>query len=304
MLPALSLPDELPSPEELQEARFANDHARPSSAALRPSSPILKYEDPVLARPHEVFDLGMGHDSLPQYISLCKTTNGRKEEFGGAVRTRRRSPKDDNMTLLKAIIPNREWTDEDGEWVQTVSSAEWTRADLEALKRKVDATLATCQARPRAICAVREQIFSELFDEIIREVTIECPERGLLLLRLRDEARMNLETYTEIYRDSVVFSNRKAEDTRAELDKFQRLLAKLEGQASDLQARARSLDAELKVINRSNAFSRTTINLERTEHLQLARAEKKALEEAISKTQKKLKEASATIAPTIVISAT
>lgn len=32
------------------------------------------------------------------------------------------------------------------------------------------------------------------------QITLECPERGLLLLRLRDEARMNLETYTEIYR--------------------------------------------------------------------------------------------------------
>lgn len=32
------------------------------------------------------------------------------------------------------------------------------------------------------------------------QISLECPERGLLLLRLRDETRMNLETYAEIFR--------------------------------------------------------------------------------------------------------
>lgn len=38
------------------------------------------------------------------------------------------------------------------------------------LHNKVDAKLSTFQARPGAVCAVREQVFSELFDEVIREV--------------------------------------------------------------------------------------------------------------------------------------
>ena len=45
-----------------------------------------------------------------------------------------------------------------------------TRAELEMVRGRVDELLATLQARPGAVCAVRERIFSELYDELIREV--------------------------------------------------------------------------------------------------------------------------------------
>lgn len=51
-----------------------------------------------------------------------------------------------------------------------VSSAERTRAELELLHGEVDARLSAFQARPGAVCAVREQVFSDLYDEVIREV--------------------------------------------------------------------------------------------------------------------------------------
>lgn len=52
-----------------------------------------------------------------------------------------------------------------------VSSAVRTRSELEMVHGRVDTQLATLKARPRAVCAVRERVFSELYDEVIREVT-------------------------------------------------------------------------------------------------------------------------------------
>lgn len=52
-----------------------------------------------------------------------------------------------------------------------VSTRERNRLDLDSLQSKVDARLTKLQARPGAICVVREQVFSELFDELIREVS-------------------------------------------------------------------------------------------------------------------------------------
>lgn len=77
-----------------------------------------------MVRPHAGFDLGMGHDSLPQYASLYKAADEqrRKEAIGGARRTIKRPVRNENTAVLKAIIPNREWADDAGEWVQTVSS--------------------------------------------------------------------------------------------------------------------------------------------------------------------------------------
>jgi hypothetical protein len=51
------------------------------------------------------------------------------------------------------------------------------------------------QARETGICPVREELYSQCMDELIRQVTINCAERGLLLLRVRDEMRMSIAAY-------------------------------------------------------------------------------------------------------------
>jgi dynein light intermediate chain len=48
-------------------------------------------------------------------------------------------------------------------------------------------------------------------DELIRQVTISSPERGLLLLRLRDELRMSIAAYQSLYAASITFGQRKAQ---------------------------------------------------------------------------------------------
>ena len=65
-------------------------------------------------------------------------------------------------------------------------------------------------------------------DELIRQITINCAERGLLLLRVRDEARMTISAYETLYESSIAYGIRKA------------LMA--EQRKSELDAKIRSLD--------------------------------------------------------------
>lgn len=58
-------------------------------------------------------------------------------------------------------------------------------------------------------------------DELIRQVTINCAERGLLLLRVRDEIHMTIAAYQTLYESSIAFGMRKAlvaEQRRAEME--------------------------------------------------------------------------------------
>lgn len=58
-------------------------------------------------------------------------------------------------------------------------------------------------------------------DELIRQVTINSPERGLLMLRVRDEIRMTIDAYKTLYQSSVTFGVRKqlqAEQGMAEME--------------------------------------------------------------------------------------
>lgn len=41
-------------------------------------------------------------------------------------------------------------------------------------------------------------------------MTINCAERGLLLLRVRDEIRMTIAAYQTLYESSIAFGIRKA----------------------------------------------------------------------------------------------
>jgi dynein light intermediate chain len=57
---------------------------------------------------------------------------------------------------------------------------------------------------------------------LIRQVAINCAERGLLLLRVRDELQMTLRAYQTLYESSVAFGMRKAlmaEQGKSELER-------------------------------------------------------------------------------------
>ena len=97
--------------------------------------------------------------------------------------------------ILNSILPPREWTEDGQLWVQYVSSTPATRLDVINLQEQLDQRLLQRQARETGICPVREELYAQCFDELIRQVTINCAERGLLLLRVRDEIRMTIAAY-------------------------------------------------------------------------------------------------------------
>ncbi|XP_064028548.1 axonemal dynein light intermediate polypeptide 1 isoform X2 [Pogoniulus pusillus] len=137
--------------------------------------------------------------------------------------------------LLNAILPPREWEEENHRWVQEVSSAPGTRLDVVQLQEQLDLKLQQRQARETGICPVRRELYSQCFDELIRQTTIACAERGLLLLRVRDELQMTLAAYQTLYESSTAFGLRKAlqaEQGRADMEKR---IAELEKEKQELE---------------------------------------------------------------------
>ncbi|XP_054026660.1 axonemal dynein light intermediate polypeptide 1 [Dryobates pubescens] len=137
--------------------------------------------------------------------------------------------------LLNAILPPREWGKENHRWVQEVSSAPGTRLDVVQLQEQLDLRLQQRQARETGICSVRRELYSQCFDELIRQTTIACAERGLLLLRVRDELQMTLAAYQALYESSTAFGLRKAlqaEQGKADMEKR---IAELEEEKQELE---------------------------------------------------------------------
>ena len=59
------------------------------------------------------------------------------------------------------------------------------------------------------LCPIREDIYAQCFDELIRQVAVNCIERGTLLTRVRDEMRMTISAYQTLYESAVAFGIRK-----------------------------------------------------------------------------------------------
>lgn len=79
--------------------------------------------------------------------------------------------------------------------MQYTSKTPPSRGDLAQLHEALDKRLVQRQANERGLCPVRSELYSQVFDELIRQVTLDLPERGLLLLRIRDESRMTIDAY-------------------------------------------------------------------------------------------------------------
>ena len=126
--------------------------------------------------------------SLVKYNTpiLVNTTGGAKGKKGGVKKPEKETTQTED--ILNSILPPREWTEDGHLWVQYVSSTPATRLDVVNLQERLDHQLQSRQARETGICPIREELYSQCFDELIRQITINCAERGLLLLRVCDEA--------------------------------------------------------------------------------------------------------------------
>mmetsp|Transcript_21928 Transcript_21928/g.52035 ORF Transcript_21928/g.52035 Transcript_21928/m.52035 type:complete len:245 (+) Transcript_21928:57-791(+) len=169
---------------------------------IPPVESLVKYDKPVL-------------------VSSSKDKAKSKKTKAEALGVDKKAKALQTEDILNAILPPREWT-EDGElWVQYVSAVPATRSDAISLGEHLDQRLQLRRARDSGICTIREELYAQTFDELIRQVTIECAERGLLFLRIRDESRMRIAAYQTLYESSLAFAVRKAvqgEDEKSELE--------------------------------------------------------------------------------------
>ena len=150
--------------------------------------------------------------------------------------------------ILNSILPPREWTEDGQLWVQYVSSTPATRLDVINLQENLDHKLQLRQSRETGICPIREELYAQCFDELIRQVTINCAERGLLLLRVRDEIRMTTASYQTLYESSISFGMRKSLSSSIARTVMSKKISSLELETKDLTNQVSELTSRIQNI--------------------------------------------------------
>lgn len=113
--------------------------------------------------------------------------------------------------VLDAMFPPRTSVSEDGsETVQYVSRVPSNRQDAMALHSLLTLCLNKYQARETGLCPIRRTLYDRTFDELIRQVTVNCVDQGLLLFGVRNEFRVTLLSYKSMYESCLRFGLRFA----------------------------------------------------------------------------------------------
>ncbi|KDO30339.1 hypothetical protein SPRG_05050 [Saprolegnia parasitica CBS 223.65] len=158
--------------------------------------------------------------------------------------------------VLNAMLPPQMWKEETGFWMRYTSAEPSTRFDVIKLQEQMDGKLLKRQARESGICPVREDIYAQCFDELIREVAINSPERGLLLLRIRDEIRMTTDAYKTLYESSITFGVRKQLQAEQGMGSLEDRIHVLTEEKREYENKVLELTNKLEVIEKRSSERR------------------------------------------------
>jgi dynein light intermediate chain len=158
--------------------------------------------------------------------------------------------------ILHNLLPPRKFEENGEAWLQHVSSAPATRLDVVNLQKRLDEALEARQARELGLCPVREELYAQLFDELIRQVTVECAERGVLLMRVRDEGRMTVAAYRALYESAIAYGMRKVLLSEQGRGESASKLAAAEAERAALQRQVGELRARLEASERRESDRR------------------------------------------------
>ena len=112
-------------------------------------------------------------------------------------------------SYLDTILPPKESTEDGQIYMQFVSCVPADKNDVIKLSKDLENQMKIRQARETGICNNREELYSECFDELIRQVTINSLQRGELLNHVKDQMKETTNYYQKLYESAMAFAMRK-----------------------------------------------------------------------------------------------
>merc|ERR1712224_800477 len=123
--------------------------------------------------------------------------------------------------------------------------------------------------------------YSQCFNELIRQVALNLPERGLLLMRVRDEMKLTISAYNTLYESSVAFSTRKAIQAQDGIGDMEKKLGELEAECRALEEESVQLSQKLETTKRRENEKINVMKKKHTEAVEYLMRSNTQLEKAV-----------------------
>ncbi|ETO25530.1 hypothetical protein RFI_11611 [Reticulomyxa filosa] len=168
--------------------------------------------------------------------------------------------------IIKPPSENRSHTDS----ILSLSITHRNRPQLQELTHEYEDFCKTYQTKQTGIDHTRTHLTFQLFDELIRECAIDCSERGLMMVRVRDEAKMTLDAYQMLFSlNKGTFTTKSDHSLRSLAEQNQRLLNATE--------KKRALQSQILHYKNLMANTEKTMEMLRNSHKQTLLNHEKSL---------------------------
>lgn len=182
---------------------------------------------------------------------------------------------------LNRLLPPKKITDKDQEWVQYVTCTPVAKSDVVNLQENLERRLQTEQARETGICPIREKLYTECFDELIRQITLNCLERGILLTRIKKELNMTVNSYQSLYESSIAYGIRTLLLAEEEKKKLTDEIGNIEKECEDLEAEINEIDTQLRLHKEQDDYERKQLKSAHQQVIEENRAKGKLIKEKL-----------------------
>ena len=218
---------------------FVNVSNNPPPELMTSSSSLIKYETPFLvsstvSNKKLLAELDQNNEESEMFLKkIINTFSIDSTDY---------SLKD----TLNKILPPKKVKTGDQMWVQYVSCNPVTRAEVVNLSDNLKRHLELDGARMNGVCPIREKLYDECFHELIRQITINCLERGILLMRIKNETAMTINTYKILYESCITYGMRTYISAEKEKNANTKKIYRLEDDCQNLEDNIKELEQTLE----------------------------------------------------------
>lgn len=178
----------------------------------------------------------------------------------------------EHLKQLEDLIPNRKIVDDCGrKWIQRVSKVPGHREDQVRLQELLDEALKDRRARDVGICKIREQLYTQTFNELIRQCMLENPERGPLMIRIKDEFKQSIKSYQTLYQNSVSFGVVKKLQAEHGIPEMEEKIIRLTNEKKALETKVNELRQVAETMDKDLNEQRSVKEKQRKEELNYIR---------------------------------
>ena len=118
---------------------------------------------------------------------------------------------------------------------------------------------------------------------MVRQISVQCVERGFLLVRVRDELRMTVEAYQSLYESSIAYGMRKTLLAEQRRNNLEAEIMKLENECEELKQSVNGLENSIIDIEREFSEAKENLLNKHEEIVKEGKLRNKALKEELER---------------------